>query len=110
MRTLNFIVDGQIVKRDPACDFSGLIPGTKNYLHARFSFSKEWDRCTKVVGFYSMMGKEYGGEKLDDLNSCMIPAEACAKQNFQVKVFGIGANGLNLTTNKVTVSQNGGSE
>lgn len=28
MRTLSFIVDGQIIKQNPECDFGNLIPGT----------------------------------------------------------------------------------
>lgn len=28
MRTLSFIVEGQIIKQNPECDFSNLIPGT----------------------------------------------------------------------------------
>lgn len=28
MRTLSFIVNGQIIKKNPECDFSNLIPGT----------------------------------------------------------------------------------
>ena len=28
MRTLSFIVDKQIITKDPECDFSNLIPGT----------------------------------------------------------------------------------
>ena len=41
MRTLKFIVNGQIIKQDPKCDFSNLIPASEGYLVAEFSFSKE---------------------------------------------------------------------
>ena len=40
MRTLKFIVEGQIIKQDPNCDFSNLVPGTEGYLRAEFSFSR----------------------------------------------------------------------
>ena len=39
MRTLKFIVEGQIIKQDPSCDFTNLVPGTEGYLRAEFSFS-----------------------------------------------------------------------
>lgn len=28
MRTLSFIIDGQIIRKNPECDFNNLIPGT----------------------------------------------------------------------------------
>lgn len=34
MRILKFIVDKQIIRRDPNCDFSNLVSGTKGYLKA----------------------------------------------------------------------------
>lgn len=43
MRTLKFIVEGQAIKQDPNCDFSGLIPGTvenKNIWCWRFCYVK----------------------------------------------------------------------
>ena len=51
MRTLKFIVEDQIIRPDPNCDFSGLVPGTKGYLKAEFAFSKAWDEYVKVAGF-----------------------------------------------------------
>ena len=59
MKTSRFIVENQILKLDPTCDCSDLVPGTKGYLNAEFSFSKEWDDMAKVVGFYSPLGREY---------------------------------------------------
>ena len=107
MRTLKFIVDDQIIKKDPNCDFSGLVPGTDGYLKAEFSFSKEWSGYFRVAGFYSPMGKEYPARVLEDGRSCMIPAKACAKRTFYVKVLG-KKDDKRLVTNKVAVSQNGG--
>lgn len=107
MRTLKFIVEDQIVKPDPNCDFSGLVPGTKGYLQAEFSFSKAWAGYTKVAGFFSMMGREYKPQILKDGKTCMIPAEACAKSQFRVQV--LGQKGVDvLKTNKLVVTQNGG--
>lgn len=109
MRTLKFTVDKQIIKQDPNCDFSGLIPGTSGYLKAEFSFSSEWKECTKVAAFYSVLGKEYPPQVLSDGKTCIIPEEALAGRKFKVKV--IGKNGdLKMATNKIIVCQEGGKE
>lgn len=107
MRTLKFIVDGQIIKQDPNCDFSGLVPGTEGYLQAEFSFTPEWNDCAKVAAFYSMMGMEYDPQVLHNGKVCMIPSEALKLRNFKIQVIGKGQNKL-LKTDKVTVCQNGG--
>lgn len=107
MRTLKFIVEDQIVKPDPNCDFSDLVPGTRGYLKAEFSFSKAWDGYIKVAGFFSMMGREYKPQILKDGKTCVIPAEACAKPQFRIQVLGKRGTDV-LTTNKLAVNQNGG--
>lgn len=106
MRTLKFIVDQQIIKQDPNCDFSGLVPGTEEYLQAEFVFSKEWVGCTKVAAFYSSMGKEFPPQLLENGKTCIIPAEALARRAFKVQVIGRKGD-FKITTNKTTVSQNG---
>lgn len=106
MRTLKFIVDQQIIKLDPHCDFSGIVPGTEGYLQAEFSFSSEWTSCTKVAAFYSIMGKEYPPQLLSDGKTCKIPTEALTNRAFRVQIIGKKSD-LKLITNKVTVSQNG---
>ena len=107
MRVLKFIVNGQIIEKDPNCDFSGLVPGTDGYLQAEFSFSHEWNGMAKVAGFYSAMGKEYPAKVLDGGTTCMIPAEALAKKVFKVQVMGRTLDS-HIITNKVEVIQNGG--
>lgn len=107
MRTLKFIIDGQIIKKDPNCDFSGLVPGTEGYLNARFSFSPEWNGCAKVAAFYSNFGREHGAMVLEDGVSCKIPATALAKKTFYIRVFGKKKD-FKITTNKVSVDQDGG--
>lgn len=107
LRILKFIVDKQIIKQDPSCDFSGLIPGTEGYLKAEFSFSKEWKDCPKVARFFSRMGKEYPPQALTDGKSCIIPAEALKKKAFGIQVIG-KKDGLKITTDKIVVIQNGG--
>lgn len=107
MRTLKFIVDGQTIKPDPNCDFSGLVPGTSGYLLAEFSFSSEWANCTKVVGFYSNLGHEYPPRVLADGKTCVVPFEALEKRIFKVRVIG-KRNDFKIQTNKVAVCQDGG--
>ena len=106
MRILRFIVTGQRIIQDPNCDFSGLVPGTEGYLQAKFTFSHEWKDSVKVAGFWSIMGKEYEPQVIDKNGTCIIPAEALKAKNFRVNVIGKN-DSLKLTTNKVTVSQNG---
>ena len=109
MRVLKFIVDKQIIKQDPNCDFSGLIPGTSEYLQAEFSFSSEWKEFTKVAAFYSILGKEYPPQILTDGKTCVIPKEALSKKAFKIRI--IGKNGESrLTTNKIEVCQKGGNK
>lgn len=107
MRTLKFNVQDQIIARDPECDFSNLVPGTSGYLQAEFKFSKEWDGCVKVAAFLSPMGNEYPPQIIAN-DVCMIPAEACAKREFGIKVIGKGSNGFKITTDTVVVKQTGG--
>lgn len=100
MKTLKFIVDGQTLRPDPECDFSGLTPG----LQAEFTFSKEWANTPKVVAFYSRLGNEYPPKPLKDGKTCTIPVEALRKRIFKVQV--LGKNGLE--TNRLEIDQKGG--
>lgn len=107
MRTLKFIVDGQIIKQDPSCDFTNLVPGSEGYLRAEFSFSPEWNECAKVAAFYSAVGKEYPPRVLKDGRSCIVPTEALTKYAFKIRVIGKSKT-TKLTTNLIAVKQNGG--
>lgn len=107
MRVLKFIVDGQTIRQDPSCDFSGIVPGTEGYLQAEFSFSKEWSNTTKVVGFYSKLGKEYTPQALKNGKTCMIPAEATKNRAFKIRVIGKRDDYM-LRTNKIVIEQKGG--
>lgn len=108
MRTLRFIVDGQIIRPDPDCDFSGLVPGSEKYLKAKFTFSSEWNNCVKVVAFWSRMGEEYPPQKLQGGVSCDIPSEALESKYFKIQVIGKNKDGFKITTNKLEICQNGG--
>lgn len=101
MRTLTFLVNGQSIRKDPDCDFSGLVAGTSNYLRARFIFSSEWDGCKKAASFWSV-GKEYAVPVIN--GECMIPEEALARREFQVSVTGARGS-YRIRTGKVRVQQ-----
>lgn len=107
MRPLIFVVDGQIIKKDPNCDFDNLVPGSEGYLLAEFRFSPEWDGYAKIAAFYSPLGREYAPQLLKDGKSCVIPAEALKKRSFKVMILGKNEK-QKLSTNKLTVHQNGG--
>lgn len=107
MRTLKFIVDGQTIKQDPDCDFSGLIPGSKGFVKATFTFSQEWTNATKVAAFFSLLGREYEPQVLSATNYCIVPTEALAKKNFKIQMIGKKDNYV-IRTNKVLVTQKGG--
>lgn len=107
MRKLKFIVDNQIIKPDPKCDFEGLVPGTEKFLRLEFSFSKEWNGCAKVVEFSSLMGKEYPPQVLDDYSTCVVPMEAAMRRSFKIRVLGKNET-LKIVTNKIIIEQNGG--
>lgn len=109
MRTLKFIVDEQIIKVDPTCDFTGIVPGTDGYLQAEFSFSPEWKNLAKVVEF-RRNGRECPPQLLKDGKSCMIPSQALTSRSFKLRVLGRGDDNFKLTTSYILVRQNGGKE
>jgi hypothetical protein len=109
LRTLCFNVKKQIIERDASCDFSGLVAGTSGYLDAKFSFSADWDGCSKVVGFFSKSGKEFEPCILSNENTCHIPEEALEYHEFEIRVYGKRENCL-ITTRPITIKQYGGIE
>lgn len=107
MRTLKFLVNGEVVKQDPSCDFSGLFLDKNSEICAEFIFSSEWNDKVKVAAFWSMLDREYEPQALDDKNACVIPSEAFTRASFKIQVLGIGGR-ERLTTNKLVVLQTGG--
>lgn len=103
MRLLNFIVYGQTIKKDQACDFSGLVKGSKGYLTASFAFDGEWTGCGKLAVF-TCLGKEYP-EKLKG-NTCNIPDGALKHNRLSVRVVGIRP-GFRIQTNDIEIKQEG---
>lgn len=102
MRVLKFDVSGQSIKKDPDCNFDGIVKGTKGYLQAEFTFDKEWDGC-KIAAVFTKYGKEYAAPLKN--NVCEIPDEALTYKEFSVKVVGV-RNDYRITTNSEKVMQN----
>lgn len=101
MRTLRFLVDAQIIKKDPSCDFSGLVAGTKGYLYAGFSFTEEWEGV-KVAAVFRH-GKK---EEIRPLvrRQCEIPADILSGEVFGVRLIGQKGD-YKITTNEIKVRQ-----
>lgn len=98
MRVLDFTVSGQILKRLPTCDFSGIVAGSRGYLFARFHFSKDWAGCKKVAVFS-------GADPVPLVNNmCEIPAEALTGSAVQLYLVG-RRDGLNIETDKAAFAQ-----
>ena len=105
MRTLRFIVEGETIRQDPSCDFSGLFPGRNPDVKAEFRFSPEWDSRVKVAAFWSTLNVEYKPQEIKD-NFCIIPSEALLRPIFKIQIFGKKHKNV-LTTNKLDIRQSG---
>lgn len=104
MRTLRFLVQGQKIRPDPLCDFSGLVPGSQGYLKAEFIFDEHWAGCKKCASFFRMGGMEDAKPIVN--NCCMIPDAVLDRKLFHVSVTG-KRSGYVITTNRITVKQGG---
>ncbi len=103
-RVLSFIVEGQSIRKDPNCDFTGLVSGTKGYYQAKFSFDKEWKdykciaifKTSKITKFVPIIN-----------NACSIPDEITEHLNYRISV--LGQSGLqSIPTTEVSIRQNKG--
>lgn len=103
MRILRFIVEKQMIKQDPSCDFSGLVPGTEGYLQAVFTFDDTWKGCRKAAVF-TRYGKTYPVPLKS--NACLIPKTVLNSHYFQVSVVGV-RDQYKITTSKTEVKQDG---
>ena len=101
MRTLEFIVNAQLLSRSPECDFNHIVSGTSDYLTAHFAFSPEWDGCVKCVSFWR--GSKEHAVLLNN-DTCSIPPEALTGATFKVSVIGQREN-YRITTNRVAIRQ-----
>lgn len=102
MRTLEFTVDSQKLRKKSDCDFSGIVAGSVGLLRARFDCSNEWNGCKKAASFW-INGEEHA-VMLDKRNCCDIPPEALIGDRFEVSLTGVRA-GYKITTNKTKVRQ-----
>jgi hypothetical protein len=102
MRLLTFNVESQCVHKDPNCDFTNIVAGTKNYLRAKFTFSDEWRDCVKVASFWR--GEKEYAAVLNSDGICDIPPEALIGATFRVSVIGQKQD-YRITTNKIVVRQ-----
>lgn len=105
MRTLSFIVEGQSIKQDPSCDFSGLVPGSRGYLKASFTFNADWSGCEKMAVFSKHGLRDRVAVQLKN-GACTIPEEVLNRRMFKVSVIGVN-QGLRLVTNTLEVNQDG---
>lgn len=100
-RILKFIVEGQVIRKDPTCSFENIFSGTAGYLYAQFTFSDEWLGCKKAASFYRQ-SSEYAVPIIN--NQCEIPAEALINREWSVSVTGM-KNNFKITTGKDKVMQ-----
>lgn len=102
MRTLEFTVDCQKLRKKSDCDFSGIVAGSVGLLHAQFYCSMEWYGCKKAASFWAN-GVEHA-VMLDSMDCCVIPSEVLVGDRFEVSLTGVGSD-LKITTNKTKVKQ-----
>ncbi len=103
MRILDFIVSGQRITKDSACDFTGIAPKSHGYLFARFRFPADW-KGFKRVAVFSCRGKDYPAPILNGV--CEIPAEALVGDTVSVRVIG-RCGEIEIPTNRITFQQGG---
>lgn len=101
MRYLRFIINGQQIQMDPACDFTGIVAGSRGYLKAHFTFTQEWDGCILVASFMRG-GSECAVQIIN--GECDIPSEVLTGATFKVSVMG-QRNNYRILTNTVTIRQ-----
>jgi hypothetical protein len=109
MRTLKFLINNNTLAQDPAASFDGLFPAPNQEIRAEFHCTEDWANTNipKVAAFYSMLGKEYPPQIIDEGNRCMIPPEALTLPAFKLQILG-NIRGKIMTTNILTVYQKGG--
>ena len=93
---LTFDVNKQIITRT---DSNVAIADSVDYLTATFSFSEEWENCSKTIIFRS-------GDTIKSLllenDTCIVPWEVINLGGFKVSVIGVNGNVL-ITTNVIDI-------
>ena len=103
MRTLEFIVDKQRLRKSPHCSFSAIVAGSVGYLQATFKFSDDWNGYKKAASFW--VGEKEYPVLLDENNSCVIPEKALVGEVFEVSVTGMDDSKHFIPTTKIKVKQ-----
>ena len=99
MRILRFIVTGQKLIKDPACDFSRIVKGTSGYLHCQFATDSDWNGCGKLAIFNDQIPA-----KVDANGMCEIPAKALTGDMVSIRLTGV-KNNFRIRTNKSSFMQ-----
>ena len=105
MRKLKFKVNGQKLKEESGCDFSGIVPGTSGYLKASFSFSAEWIGMVKVAEFRKYLCDEPVSVPIIN-GECAVPDTVTGGKAWYVKIVG-KRGGVIIPTGNCKVEQEG---
>ena len=101
MRDLEFIINGQMIKKDPACSFNNIVAGSSNFYNAKFNFGYDWDGFACVAAFEANGKIQYVPIKN---NQCLVPNTVINEREYLISVIGMkGATMIN--TNKVKITQ-----
>lgn len=103
-RMLRFLVNGQKLIKDPKCDFTGIVKGSKGFLSAEFVFDSSWHGCIVAASFWHL-GNE--SAVLLKKRTCVIPDDALDGYKVGVSLTGIREDGYKIVSNRVYFEQEG---
>ncbi len=107
MKNLKLFVEGDNLKLDSGYNPRDLFPGMKESVRLEFDFPPDWKNRVKVAAFWSVMGKEFPPQIIEDGKTCLVPTEALQGAVFKVQILG-KKNGEKASTTKCTVYLKGG--
>lgn len=105
MRILKFIVEGQTLRKDPECDFSHIIKGSKDYLGCSFKLPADW-RNIPLAATFTHYGKEICASPVFS-GACLVDNSVTDYKNFKISLTAI-KNGEIVRTNAVKIWQEEG--
>jgi hypothetical protein len=82
MMQIQFRVVNQSITRT---DSNKVVAGSKNYLHASFDFSSDWNNQVKTAVFIN--NDQVFNQILDETDTCMVPWEVITPGKLRVSVF-----------------------
>lgn len=103
MRTLQFTVEGQMLRKDG--DFSNIIKGSKGFLKCRFDFLGRDLMDAKIIALFERNKKEYA-VPVDIDGTCMVPDEVTDEPCYKLRIVGVRDN-CRMYTDSVTIRQEG---